>query len=227
MSDSKIISEPPAANSGKQRRTKKTRQELLRSARAIFAREGFEHARLEDIASKAGKTRGAFYANFKDKEDVFFAIFEENIDRDIEELNRLLLGLPTIEQRTQALADYLSKLSKDRERILLNLEFKLYAIRHPRKRKRLADLHGVMRLRSSMPELNRLIPLLREHSTKTKLTDSLVICAIVDGLSLNHLFDPEVLDNQVLTHYLNLFMREFLSGNSRGINKNEVVTLAK
>ncbi len=63
-----------------------TRKELLRSARAIFARDGFEHARIEDIAIKASKTRGAFYDNFKDKEDVFCAIFEENIDRDMEEL---------------------------------------------------------------------------------------------------------------------------------------------
>lgn len=123
MVDSKKIDERPEVNLRKQKRTELTRQELLRSARAIFARDGFEHARLEDIASRAGKTRGAFYANFKDKEDVFFAIFEENIDRDMEELSPLLLGLPTIEQRIEALGEYLSELGKDRERILLNLEF--------------------------------------------------------------------------------------------------------
>src|ERR1700730_13846775 len=154
MTRKKII-EHSDENLHKQKRAMLTRQELLRSARKIFASDGFEHARIEDIALKAGKTRGAFYDNFKDKEDVFFAIFEEDINRDIAELGPLLLGLPSIEQRIEALGEYLSELSKDRERILLSLEFKLYAIRHPRKRKRLADLHAAMRLRSSIPELNR------------------------------------------------------------------------
>jgi AcrR family transcriptional regulator len=212
MVDSKNIDERPEVNLRKQKRTELTRQELLRSARAIFARDGFEHARLEDIASRAGKTRGAFYANFKDKEDVFFAIFEEDIDRDMEELVPLLLGLPTIEQRIEALGEYLGELSKDRERILLNLEFKLYAIRHPQKRKRLADLHGAMRLRSSIPELGRLLPLLSGQSSSAKLTESLALCGIMDGLALNHLFDPSALDNRELARYLKLCLRETHQG---------------
>jgi AcrR family transcriptional regulator len=208
MVDSNNIEERVDPTVRRQKRTVLTRQELLRSARAIFARDGFEHASLSDIASSAGKTRGAFYANFKDKEDVFCAIFEEDIDHDMEKLMPLLLGFTTIEQRIEALGEYLSELSKDRERILLNLEFKLYAIRHPRKRKRLADLHSVMRLRSSIPELTRLLPLLNKRNTSTNLTDSLAICGILDGLALSHLFDPDILDNRELARYLKLCLRE-------------------
>jgi AcrR family transcriptional regulator len=220
MVDSKNIADLPEANLRKQSRTVLTRRGLLRSARAIFSRDGFEHARIQDIAARAGKTRGAFYANFKDKEDVFCAIFEENIDRDMEELGPLVLGLPTIEQRVEALGEYLSELSKDRERILLDLEFKLYAIRRPRKRKRLADLHRVMRLRSSIPELDRLLPLLSGQSTSAKLTDSLAICGIMDGLALNHLFDPDVLGNRELARYIKICLRETLQGISRPKTKN-------
>ena len=135
-----------------------TRSELVRSARHIFARDGFEHARIEDIALRARKTRGAFYDNFKDKEDVFLAIFEEDVARDLTELGPLLLALPTIKERMEALAEYLAHLSEDLERMLLNVEFKLYAIRHPHKRKRLADLLRAMRLRTSIPEISRLLP---------------------------------------------------------------------
>jgi AcrR family transcriptional regulator len=212
MVDSKKIDERPDANLRKQKRGILTRKELLHSARAIFARDGFEHARLEDIASRAGKTRGAFYANFKDKEDVFCAIFEENVDRDMEELGPLLLGLTSTEQRIESLAEYLSKLSKDRERILLNLEFKLYAIRHPRRRKRLAALHRVMRLRSSIPELSRLFPQLSRQSTSEQLNESLALGGIMDGLALNHLFDPDAFNNQELARYLKLCLRETLQG---------------
>ncbi len=52
-------------------RTAATRQRLLAAAETIFARDGFEAARLEDIAALAGYTRGAFYANFDGKEDIF------------------------------------------------------------------------------------------------------------------------------------------------------------
>ncbi len=209
MSDSKNSVAPPDAGIHKQKRALLTRQELLRSARAVFARDGFEHARLDEIASKAGKSRGAFYANFRNKEDVFFAIFEEDIDRDMAEIGSSLLGLPTIEQRLEALAEYLGRLTENRERTLLNLEFKLYAIRHPRKRRRLADLHGLMRLRCSMPALGKLIPQLGEHPA-VYWNDSLAIGAILDGLAINNLFDPDAFSYAEIQRYLGLCLTAML-----------------
>ena len=57
-------------------RTAATRRKLLLAAEQTFARDGYEAARLEDIAARAGYTRGAFYANFDSKEDIFFALLE-------------------------------------------------------------------------------------------------------------------------------------------------------
>jgi hypothetical protein len=119
----------------------------------------------------------------------------------------LLLGLPTIEQRMEALSEYLAELSKHRERILLNLEFKLYAIRHPRKRKRLADLHALMRLRCAIPGLSRLLPQLGEVSAAVSLMDSLALGGIVDGLALTHLFDPDALSSFEIARYLKLCLQ--------------------
>src|ERR1700688_3360248 len=66
-----------ARASGRQgERTEATKRKLLAAAKRIFAQEGFEAARLEDIAARAGYTRGAFYANFESKEDIFFALLE-------------------------------------------------------------------------------------------------------------------------------------------------------
>ena len=42
--------------------------------------------------------------------------------------------------------------------MLLALEFKQYAIRHPRKQKRLADLHASMCARCMEADLDRLLP---------------------------------------------------------------------
>lgn len=194
----------------KQKRGQITRRQLLRSAREIFARDGFEHARLEDIASNIGKTRGALYDNFKNKEDVFYAIFEQNIERDRAELARLLSAAPTLEKRIQALVKYLVGVSRDRERMLLNLEFKLYAIRHPRKRQRLANLHDAMCLQVSVPELSQLLQQLGRQSPRAKRISSLAISGVLDGLVLSHLFDPTVLDGHELERNLRLCLSEIL-----------------
>jgi len=199
----------PLANL-KQKRALLTRQELVASAREIFAREGFQHARIEDIAAKAGKTRGAFYANFKDKEDVFFEIFEEELDRDIAALRPILQAVSTLDERLHVLAQYLCKLGKDRQRTLLNLEFKMYAIRHPNRRKRLADLHAVMRLRCSLPEIDELLPEYHQQNATQKRTESLAVGAVMDGLALNQLFDPGALADTDVTGYLTACLRHKL-----------------
>jgi AcrR family transcriptional regulator len=208
MTDAKREVKQEKGRIQRQRRGIVTRSHLLRAARHIFARDGFEHARIEDIALRARKTRGAFYDNFKDKEDVFLAIFEEDMARDLSELSPLLLALPTTKERMDALAQYLARLSNDIERMLLNVEFKLYAVRHPHKRKRLADLLRDMRLRTSIPEISRLLPQLDGRTTSAKLTDCLAICGVMDGLALSHLFDPDGLDDRALLRYLRLCLQE-------------------
>jgi len=44
---------------------------LLEAAREAFARRGLEHARVEDIARRAGVSKGAFYLHFTTKQDAF------------------------------------------------------------------------------------------------------------------------------------------------------------
>ncbi len=214
MADAKRDIKHEKGRTQRQSRGIATRGDLIRSARYIFARDGFEHARIEDIALRARKTRGAFYDNFKDKEDVFLAIFEEDMARDLTELGPLLLALPTLKERMEAMALYLVRLSKDLERMLLNVEFKLYAIRHPHKRKRLADLLRAMRLRTSIPEISRLLPQLDGRTASAKLTDCLAICGVMDGLALGHLFDPDGLDNRALVRYLRLCLQETIPKNA-------------
>ena len=174
----------------KQKRAVVTRKQLIRAARFVFARDGFEHTRIEEIAERAGKTRGAFYDNFEDKEDVFFAIFEEDILRDQKRFLPRLHAAATTEERVETLTDNLVALLRDRERCLLNLEFKMYVIRHPHKQKRLADLHAEMVVRCVMTEINQLIPELADLTSANWTKRKLELTAAVDGFALNLLFTP-------------------------------------
>src|SRR5437899_2363276 len=55
-------------------KTKETRELLLRAAETVFVRHGYEGAELGEIAALAGRTKGAIYANFKSKEEMFLAL---------------------------------------------------------------------------------------------------------------------------------------------------------
>lgn len=57
-----------------------TRRALLDTARALYTEHGFQATRTEEIVQRAGLTRGALYYHFRDKEDLFKAVFEEVSD---------------------------------------------------------------------------------------------------------------------------------------------------
>lgn len=52
------------------------REALLDAARLEFARAGLDHARVEDVARRAGVSKGAFYLHFDSKEDAFREILQ-------------------------------------------------------------------------------------------------------------------------------------------------------
>jgi AcrR family transcriptional regulator len=57
--------------------------EILDAAVAVFAEKGFAAARMEDIARRAGVTKGTIYLYFQGKEDVFKTLARESIGQTI------------------------------------------------------------------------------------------------------------------------------------------------
>ena len=53
--------------------------EIVAAALQVFAEKGFAAARLEDIASRAGVSKGAIYLYFATKEDVFRAVVGQGL----------------------------------------------------------------------------------------------------------------------------------------------------
>src|ERR1700690_3892623 len=123
--------------SRQQARTAATRRKLLLAAEQTLARDGSEGARLDGIAARAGYTRGAFYANFASKEDIFFALLDQTVERQIAEVNELLERHDNPQQRLRALREHYAQIAKDRRLALLSLDFKLFAVRHPEAHARL------------------------------------------------------------------------------------------
>lgn len=60
-------------------RRRATRERLVDAALTVFAGTGIEGASVEHICEAAGFTRGAFYSNFADKDELLVALIERQI----------------------------------------------------------------------------------------------------------------------------------------------------
>jgi len=185
-------------------RTRETRRKLLEAAKQIFARDGFEAARLEDIAAGAGYTRGAFYANFRSKEDIFFALLEEWVRERIESLTDALRDHPDPGKKLAALRKHYAGVARDRRLVLISMEFKLFAMRHPEAHARLRSRHR--RIRASFGELlSELTCALGKTLPIANPAASTCLGAVAQGLLLEHLVDPKTLSDADVRHVLGLF----------------------
>ena len=62
-----------------ERRKEARPQELLASAVELFVERGFASTRLEDVARRAGVSKGTLYLYYANKEDLFKAVVRESI----------------------------------------------------------------------------------------------------------------------------------------------------
>lgn len=70
-------------------RRRATREKLLDAAHQVFVDRGVVVSTIEEICEAAGFTRGAFYSNFTDKDDLVIALLERETDQILSALDRL------------------------------------------------------------------------------------------------------------------------------------------
>jgi AcrR family transcriptional regulator len=58
-------------------RSDTTRRAILDAARDLMADQGYEHTRIEQIAERAGVSKGALYYHYRDKVEVLAAVYED------------------------------------------------------------------------------------------------------------------------------------------------------
>ena len=186
-----------------QQRTEATRRALLDAARRIFARDGFEASRIEDIAGATGHTRGAFYAHFNSKEDLFFALFEQEAGDRLRDLRSMLERCPDSEGAVAGVAQVLcgARVS-DRQWVMLALEFKLFALRHPKLRAAAgadASPHpGIAQTGDDQQADSRTDEARRESREVRRVA----LEAVLNGLVLEHAYDPETISQAQATAVL-------------------------
>src|SRR6201990_2587832 len=124
-------------------RTRPTRddtcEKLFDAAARVFEEQGIGGASIEAIAAAAGFTRGAFYSNFKSKDELIIAMLEDHVAQSIRRNLDLLAVHKTLPEFLNALR------SMDRTRQdplgrspLLHMEMILFVARAEKRRPELA-----------------------------------------------------------------------------------------
>jgi AcrR family transcriptional regulator len=180
------------------------RERLLDAAAQVFTERGYRAASVEDIAAAAGVTKGAVYWNFQGKEDLFFALIDERVDRRAREL----MGVTEQAPREAATAPLISRgitsiVEEQQALILLLGEYWSLAVRDEKLR-----VGYVERQRALRDSLARALEA-RHRTTGVPLTVpagalATGIIALAIGLAQERIADPEAVPEDLLGELLSL-----------------------
>lgn len=186
----------------------RTRAALIEAAAASFAERGFHATTVEDVVSRAGFTRGAFYSNFTDKDDLFLAVLDHRARIDEAELVPLIATAPSLEAVVERLGGRRASatVENDRQWQLLLTELRLHALRNPDVRPRLAAWEQAQRsaYRAAVEHLFAVSGL--EPPGDPDLI-ALIVQTLVDGVAVHQMIEGDVLGPRPFLDALDLLVR--------------------
>ena len=103
------------------------RNQILDAATKVFVRQGFQHARMDDIVEESGLSKGTLYWYFKSKEDIINAILRRLFTGELENLESLLQAEGTASERLIQLTDF-RVIGMKRMSNLVPIIFEFYAV---------------------------------------------------------------------------------------------------
>jgi AcrR family transcriptional regulator len=117
-----------------------TAQRLVEAAQRLIARRGLEAASVEDIAEAAGYSRGAFYSNFKSKNDLFYEVLRQDQQRINAEFAVALDDALPPEKIQTRIKEINAGLFNERDSFMAWTEARMLSARDPKFRARVAGL---------------------------------------------------------------------------------------
>src|ERR1700750_2196168 len=168
-----------------------TRDKLFEAAARLFEEQGIGGASIEAIAAAAGFSRGAFYSNFKSKDELIIAMLEDHVERSIERHLDLLAEHEDIDDFLNALKSMdRSKQDPLGRAPLLHMEMILFVARAEKRRPELAK-----RLRARRKLITDIIETAAKNTGKSpplnRIGTGAILLALEDGFRLHRLIDPE------------------------------------
>jgi AcrR family transcriptional regulator len=176
-------------------RREQTRQELVSAAEACFVSQGFHASSVDQVAERAGYTKGAVYSNFAAKEDLFFAVYERRVEQVLTEVAPGLRQLGAERAFDELAAGAMHRRDPDDGWRAVFFEFWAHVVRHPELRERFAAIHA--RFLEPLADAVRQLADDRGLTLPSDVTASQVAVAwnaMEVGLNLERLTQPQTVD---------------------------------
>jgi AcrR family transcriptional regulator len=179
-----------------------TRAALLDSAARVFARRGYAAATVEEITESAGFSRGAFYSNFDDKEELFLALLEKRGAEQMAEIAQAFQEGDTAEERLTSGGRFIdSMVVANTEWCRLYMEFWSAAVRNRKFRRRFAEQYRIWRNAiAEMIEVGARDLNVTLDASPHELASAVI--ALSEGYVLQKLIDPGALPDDFFTRAL-------------------------
>jgi AcrR family transcriptional regulator len=181
----------------------RTRDLLLEAAAQLFAERGVNGTSVEQIAERAGFTRGAFYGNFADKHELVRELLQRRTERELAEVRALTAG----ENGDERLREWNRARAEHLEQWLaLRLELLLHALRHPEVRPALAEREDMAR----DAHAHAIAARFRARGVEPPADPqqlALIVHALEDGLLLQRMLAPDRLPADVVVDAVALLDR--------------------
>jgi AcrR family transcriptional regulator len=197
---------------------RRTRQRLVDAAADVFARRGYGPATLDEIAERAGLTKGAVYSNFAGKADLAIAVLDSRIDAPQLEIFDTV-DADADEARRIAQAGSLLGAGLDTGWFRLELECTVEALRDADALGRLrerddaarAALVEALTARTTDLDAADTGPTADEVGERDEKVDELAraLIAVVNGVALERLKNPDAMPDSTITALLEAVVAGF------------------
>jgi AcrR family transcriptional regulator len=189
-----------------------TRLCLMEAATRVFTKRGLQQASVDEVAEDAGYTKGAFYANFKSKEELFLAMLDERFAERVEELDRIISSSGDMEEQARAAgSDFSRYVAADPEWQRLFFEFAAYAARNEDFRQELVTRYRTLR--------ERVAELFQRRADEAGLESpmsaqdvAMMTFAMANGFALERLLEPEAVPDDLYGTMLATFFTGMMAG---------------
>jgi AcrR family transcriptional regulator len=186
------------------------RQRLLDAALKVFSERGYHGATIEEIAAESGLSNGALYYNFRNKEDLFLALFDQRIEARIAAVERAFGSTgagdeESVSQVQTAAMQGVRDIDNPKEWAMF-FEFVAHAAREPafrrefRKRARRLRAAFARAVEDQAAEAGNYLALPPEQV-------ALGIAALTQGLAVQRVTDPSAVPDELLGQLIVYMLR--------------------
>lgn len=172
----------------REQQREQTLERLLTAAAELFGQHGIAETSIEEIAERAGFSRGAFYSNFADKDALVLELIERHHNRSMDETNAIMESTTSPDEFMQRLFEWSHRIPEDQAS--LGIEYILYAVRNAAGRPRMKELNDRLLAQHARLAEQQFVDL-DVDMPLTPHDAARVLMGLDEGFALLRLIDPE------------------------------------